>query len=51
MVKNLPVSAGDLGLIPGFETIPWRMKATHSSILVWELEGYSPSVTKESDMT
>ena len=37
-VKNLPVNAGDVSLIPGVEKIPWRKQmATHSSILAWEI--------------
>ena len=35
MVKNLPVSAGDEGLIQ--ETILERKMATDSSILAWEI--------------
>ena len=31
VVKDLPVNAGDLGLIPG------RRHATHSSILAWRI--------------
>ena len=34
VVKNLPVNAGDSGLIPGSGIFPWRRKrATHCSIL------------------
>ena len=37
MVKNLPVSAGDVGLIPGSEDPLEKEMATHSSILAWEI--------------
>ena len=37
MVKNLPVSAGDMGSIPGWEDFLKEEKATHSSILAWEI--------------
>ena len=33
MVKNPPANAGDVGLIPGSR----RSRATHSSILAWEI--------------
>ena len=37
MVKNLPANAGDTGLIPGRGRSPGEGKATHSSILAWEI--------------
>ena len=37
MVKNLPVNAGDLGLIPGLRRFLEKGLATHSSILVWKI--------------
>ena len=37
VVKNLPVNAGDLGLIRGREDPLEREMATHSSILAWEI--------------
>ena len=37
MVKNLPANAGDIGLIPGRGRSPGEGKATHSSILAWEI--------------
>ena len=37
VVKNLPVSAGDVGLIPGSEDPLEKGMATHSSILAWEI--------------
>ena len=37
MVKNQPVNAGDLGLIPGWGDPPEKEMATHSSILDWEI--------------
>ena len=36
-VKNLPAKAGDAGLIPGRGRSPGEGKATHSSILAWEI--------------
>ena len=36
VVKNLPVNAGDLDLIPGLGRFPRGGQATHSSILAWE---------------
>ena len=36
MVKNLPVNTGDVGSVPGSETSPGEVMATHSSILTWE---------------
>ena len=42
MVKNLPASAGDLGLISGSVSSPGignDKMATHSSILAWEIPG------------
>ena len=35
MVKNLPVNAGDPGLIPGLGRSLEKGMATHSSILAW----------------
>ena len=37
MVKNLPASAGDMGLILGWEDPLENGMATHSSILAWEI--------------
>ena len=37
MVKNLPANAGDTGLIPGRGRSTGEGKATHSSILAWEI--------------
>ena len=37
VVKNPPASAGDLGSIPGSGRSPGEGKATHSSILAWEI--------------
>ena len=37
VVKNLPASAGDAGLIPGREDPLEKEMATHSSILAWEV--------------
>ena len=37
VVKNLPSSAGDMGLIPGLEDPLEKEMATHSSILAWEI--------------
>ena len=37
MVKNLPVNAGDAGLIPGSGRSRGEGNATHSSILDWEI--------------
>ena len=40
MVKNLPVSAGDVrivGSIPGWEDLLEEDMATHSSILAWRM--------------
>ena len=37
MVKNSPASAGDMGLILGWEDpLEWEME-THPSILAWEI--------------
>ena len=36
-VKNPPASAGDAGLIPGFEDPVEEEMATHSSILAWKI--------------
>ena len=58
VVKNLPANARDTSSILGQEDPLKKEKATHSSILVWEipwtersLVGYSPWGHKESDMT
>ena len=39
LVKNLPASAGDTGLIPGLvrKNLLEKKMATHSSILAWEI--------------
>ena len=37
MVKNLPATAGDRGLIPGLGRCLEKEMATHSSILAWEI--------------
>ena len=37
MVKNFPVSAGDMGSIPESGRSPGEEMATHSSILAWEI--------------
>ena len=37
VVKNLPINAGDLGLIPGLGRSPGEEMATHSSVLAWEI--------------
>ena len=37
MVKNLPTSAGDVGLISGLEDTPEKGMTTHISILVWKI--------------
>ena len=37
VVKNLPVNAGDAGLIPGSGRSRGEGNATHSSILVWKI--------------
>ena len=39
MVKNPPVSAGDVGSIPGREDPLEKEMATHSSILAWRIPG------------
>ena len=39
VVKNLPASAGDTGLIPGSEDPLEKEMATHSSVLAWETPG------------
>ena len=55
VVKNMP--AGDVGSIPGLGRSLEKGMAAHSDILAWEsswtesLVGYSPWVTKESDVT
>ena len=37
MVKNLPVSARDVGSIPGWERSPEKEIAVHSRVLAWEI--------------
>ena len=37
MVKNFPVSAGDMGSIPESGRSPGEGNETHSSILAWEI--------------
>ena len=37
MVKNLPASVGDLGLIPGSGRSLEKEMETHSSILAWSI--------------
>ena len=37
VVKNLPTNAGDVGLIPGWKDPLEKERATHSSILAWEI--------------
>ena len=37
MLKNLPVTAGDVGSIPGSGRSLGEGMATHSSILAWEI--------------
>ena len=37
VIKNLPTSAGDMGLIPGIGISPREKKAVHSNILAWEI--------------
>ena len=37
MVKNLPASAEDLGLVPGSGRSLEKEMATHSSILAWRI--------------
>ena len=37
MVKNLPVSAEDMGSIPGLRRSPEEVMEIHSSILVWRI--------------
>ena len=37
MVKNLPVSAGDVGSVPGLEDSLEKEMATHSSVLAWRI--------------
>ena len=59
LVKNLPVNAGDMGMIPGQEDPLEKEMATHSSILIWEILWTEEpggliivdGITKESDMT
>ena len=58
-VKNPPASAGDTGLIPNPGRSPKEGKATHSSILAFEIlwtqgpghRGIYPQDCKESDAT
>ena len=37
VLKNLPANAGNMGLIPGLGRSPREERATHSSILAWEI--------------
>ena len=37
VVKNLPVNAGDLGSVLGWEDSLEKEMVTHSSILAWEI--------------
>ena len=37
VVKNLPANAENASLIPGLRIFPQEGKATHSSILAWEI--------------
>ena len=39
LAKNLPLSAGDEGSIPGLEDPLKEEMATHSSILAWRIPG------------
>ena len=51
--KDSPLTAGDLGLIPGLGRFPWRRERLPTPVL-WprEFHGlYSPLDHKESDMT
>ena len=57
-VKNPPVNAGDVGLIPGLGRYLEKKTATQTSIVAWEIpwtEGFWWAkdlwVAKESDMT
>ena len=36
-VKNLPATAGDVGLIPGLKRYLKKEMATHSSVLAWRI--------------
>ena len=38
MVKNPPADTGDVGSIPGSGRSPEKEMATHSTILVWEIQ-------------
>ena len=57
MVMNLPVNAGDAGLIPGLRRSVEKEMATHSNILAWKshgqssLAGYTVHGAAELDMT
>ena len=49
LAKNPPASAGDAGLIPGFQKIPWRRKQQSTPVFLpgkshgqGSLGGYSP---------
>ena len=37
MVKHLPTSTGDVGLISGLEDTPEKGMTTHISVLVWKI--------------
>jgi len=57
VVAQLPINAGDTGLIPGWGRSPGEGHGTHSSIFAEESHGwrslvsYSPWGHKESDTT
>ena len=57
-VKNLPANAGNVGSAPGLERFLWRRKWQATPVFLpgkshrqRSLVGYSPGVTKESDVT
>ena len=57
-VKNLPASAGDVGLIPGPGCFPWRRKQLPTPVFLTgkshgqrRLAGYSPWGSRESETT
>ena len=57
MVKNLPANAGVVGSIPGLGRSPGGRKATHYSVLAWEIlwteesHGYGSWDPSELDTT
>ena len=58
VVKNPPAKAGNAGSIPRVGKIPWKRKWQHTPVFLpgkshghRSLAGYSPWVTKQSDMT